>query len=474
MIPMSARAIADITGGELVTGNPGSTACGVVIDSRAIGEGDCFVAIVGPRDDGHRYAQQTLAAGASVLVVQRPEIVERLVNAREAGIVLVPDSTAALQALGSHLRDTVDPLVVAITGSMGKTTTKTLTHALLSPSRPTHVTPGNFNNHWGLPLSLLGLEPHHAWMVAELGMSAPGEIAALAALARPQIAVITNVAPVHMENFDSVEGVAAAKRELADALEPTGTLVVSGDDPRTDAMADARRDRVARVIRFGLHGRCDVRAERLRGANGGWELDLVLPGNPSLAVRLPLPGEHSVANFLAAAAVAHALDIGGSDIAERAARLELPARRGQIHRTSGGITVIDDSYNASPAAMMRAIDMLASLPPAGRRILVLGDMLELGAWAEDAHREVGLHAAQLGMNLLFTVGPLARDIAHGAREGGLEPDDVRSFSTPGDAAAELLRSVRPGDQVLVKGSRGVRMEGVTQALLEADTMEETD
>lgn len=466
MIPLTAARIAEICGGRLHSGDPDRTAWGVTIDSRALAAGDCFIAIVGPRDDGHRYAQQALAAGASVLVLQRPEICGRLVNSGDAGIVLVEDGTRALQALARYVRDRIDPLVVAITGSVGKTTTKTLTHALLAGTHPTHATPGNFNNHWGLPLSLLGLRPEHTWMVAELGMSAAGEIRALASLARPHVAVITNVAPVHMANFDSLDGVAAAKRELAESLDSDGVLLVNADDPRTAAMGREMEGRVGRVVTFGQGRGADVRADRLAAANSGWDFDLLLPDGIRVPVHLPLPGEHSLANFLAAAAVAHALGIPADTIAERAETLELPDKRGQIHRTER-FWIFDDSYNASPTAMMRALDTLAGLPGGGRRVLAAGDMLELGSWSEDAHREVGLHAAQLGVDLVVTVGPLARDIAHGAREGGVDGDAVLSFSTPEEAAEALIARIQPGDRILVKGSRAVRMERLTRALLEA-------
>lgn len=474
MIPLSANEVVRITSGQPIGGRADRQATGVAIDSRAIHQDDCFIAIIGPRDDGHRYAQQAVASGATILLLQRREICDQIVNTTGAAVVLVPDTTAALQALARHVRSVIDPLVVAITGSVGKTTTKTLTHALLAPIRRTHATPGNYNNQWGLPLSLLGLRPGDEWMVAEIGMSAPGEIRALARLARPRIGVITNVAPVHMANFESLAEVAAAKQELAEELPGDGTLIVNADDARTAAVAEAMRGRLGRTLTFGLAAEAAVRAEGLRAAGSGWSLELALPDRDRAPVRLPLPGEHSVANFLAAAAVAHALGITAGDIALRAAGLELPSMRGQIHHTAGGFSVMDDSYNASPTAMMRAIDALAGLPGNGRRILAAGDMLELGSWSEEAHREVGLHAAQSGIDLVVTVGPLARDLGHGARAGGLPDERILAFSTSEDAAPVLGELVRAGDRVLVKGSRAVRMEVVTRALLAAGGSEAGD
>ena len=467
MIRLDAATVARLTGGEIIGGDPAKASERVSIDSRSIVPGDCFVAIVGPRDDGHRYAQRTLASGAAMLILQRQSIVEHLVNPTGAAIIRVTDTTAALQDLARHARDTVNPVVIAITGSVGKTTTKTLTHALIRATRKTHATPGNFNNRWGLPLSLLGLAADDVWMVAELGMSAAGEIGALTRLARPEIGVITNVSPVHMENFDSLGGVAAAKRELAEGLPPNGTLIVNADDPRTAAIGVEMSGRVAQGITFGRTAAADVAADGTRPADSGWHFDLRFPGQSPVAVHLPLPGEHSIANFLAAAAVAHALGIGSTTVAARAAALSLPPMRGQIHRTPAGVILLDDSYNASPAAMINALDTLASLPGNGRLILVAGDMLELGGWAEDAHREVGLHAAQLKYDQVFTVGVLARDIGHGACAGGLPAAAVHTFSSAEEAAAALCAAARQGDRVLVKGSRAVRMEQIVRTLLDA-------
>jgi len=466
MIPTTGSELATILTGQLVDGDDDQSCSRVAIDSRQVGPGVCFFAIVGPRDDGHRYLPPTIAAGASALVIQRQEVLPHLENPTNAAIILVEDTTTALQTLAVHVRRRVDPLVVAITGSVGKTTTSALAYGLLCESASTLATPGNFNNHWGLPLSLLGLEPGHEWMVAELGMSGPGEIGLLATLAEPQIAVITNVAPVHMENFDSVGGVAAAKRELADELGSDGTLIVNADDTWTAAMGDEFEDRVARVLRFGTGPTADIRAIDAEAVDGDWRFSLCFPGSDPVPAKLPLPGEHSLSNFLAAAAVAHAVGIDVRTVADRTDGLVLPAMRGQMRRTNDGIAVIDDSYNASPAAMLSAIDTLVGSATDRKRILAVGDMLELGSWAEDAHREVGLHAAAVGIDTLVTVGTLARDIARGATAGGMNEDSIREFGTSHEAAEAIRTIARPGDTVLVKGSRGIRMERVTRALLD--------
>ncbi|HJO04025.1 MAG TPA: UDP-N-acetylmuramoyl-tripeptide--D-alanyl-D-alanine ligase [Acidobacteriota bacterium] len=465
MIPMTVGQLADVLGCDLETGSASGEIDRVVIDSRNVQSGDLFVAIVGPRDDGHRYLPQALASGAVAVVISRRDVLDHLANPHDAGFVRVEDTTMALQRLARHVRDVVAPTVIAITGSVGKTTTKALTHALLKTTESTHASPGNFNNQWGLPLSLLGLRSSHRWMVAELGMSAAGEIAELTRLARPSIAVITNVAPAHMENFDSLAGVAAAKQELADELPADGTLIVNADDAHTSAMGAARRQRGEPTIFYGIQHEAEISARRVEVVDAAWRFELRCGPADAALVELPLPGEHSISNFLAAAAVAHALDIDATTIAARARDLTLPAMRGQVHHTDRGVVVIDDSYNASPAAMLTALETLAETAGTGRKILAVGDMLELGSWAEDAHREVGLHAAQLTVDRILTVGPLARDIGHGARAGGMPEEAITAFSMSDEAAEAIGAIVRPGDTVLVKGSRGIRMERIVQTLL---------
>ena len=465
MIPMTVGELAEVLGCAIEAGNADGEIKRVVIDSRAVRRGDAFMAIVGPRDDGHRYLPQALASAAAAVVISRRDVMDRLANPHDAGIIHVADTTAALQRLAGHVRDAVAPTVIAITGSVGKTTTKALTDALLKATRSTHATPGNFNNQWGLPLSLLGLRPSHRWMVAELGMSSAGEIAELTRLARPSIGVITNVAPVHMENFDNLAGVAAAKQELADELPPDGTLIINADDAYTAAMGATRKQRDEPTICYGMRRDADVSACQVEVAAAAWHFELRCGDSDTARVQLPLPGEHSISNFLAAAAVAHVLGIRAATIADRARDLTLPAMRGQVHRTEGGVVVIDDSYNASPAAMITALETLAATAGTGRKILAVGDMLELGSWAEDAHREVGLHAVHLGVDRIITVGPLARDIGHGARAGGMAAEAITAFSVSDEAAEVIGEIVCPGDTVLVKGSRGIRMERIVHTLL---------
>ncbi len=468
MIPISAAQISEILSPATISGNPDNIAESVTIDSRTAGAGDCFFAIIGERLDGHDFVDQALAAGAGIVVVERPIQTTEPAGA-DTAIIRVDDTTAALQALAGWLRQRLNPTVVAITGSLGKTTTKELAAELLGTRYSVHATPGNLNNHWGLPLTLLGLEARHEVMVAELAMSRAGEIGALSRLADPSIGVITNVAPAHMENFADLDAVATAKGELARELPAAGTLIVNADDPRTDAMPELLAPHVTRVVRFGCGTSADVRATDLAaGPSGGWTLNLHID-SASRSIDLRLAGAPGVSCFLAAAATAHALEISIDEIAAAAATLEPLPNRGAI-RLTGGITLMDESYNASPLAVNAALETLASLATTGRRIAVLGDMLEMGDWTDRVHREAGKKAAEIDVDLLVAVGAGAGLMAEGARATGMARQGIHAFDTAAEAASWLAPRLRDGDTVLVKGSRAVHLERVVHAVTTATTV----
>jgi UDP-N-acetylmuramoyl-tripeptide--D-alanyl-D-alanine ligase len=459
MIPLTAEQFADAIGAHRVRGADGATAGAVSIDSRRSGPGDCFFAIPGERHDGHDFVPAAIAAGASMVVVERVPA-----GLPEGGyaVLQVADATAALQALGGWLRHHLDPTVVAITGSLGKTTTKELTAALLALRYSVWASPGNFNNHWGLPLSLLGLEPHHDVMVAELAMSAAGEIRALAAIAAPEIGLITNIAPAHMQNFADLDAVAAAKGELAEALPDSGTLIVNADDPRTDAMPARLAPRISRVLRFGHAEHADLRAVNVRPVASGWRFELHA-GEGSWPVHLQLPGVAGIHSFLGAATAAWAVGVALADIVAHAPELRPLPNRGAVRRLDQ-LTLLDESYNASPVAVKAALDTLAGLPCSGRRIAVLGDMLEMGEWTTPTHREAGAHAAAVGVDLLVAVGAYAGLLAEGAAGAGMDAADIVEFDTAERAAAWLAPRVQGGDTLLVKGSRAIHLEHVVNAV----------
>ena len=464
MIPLSAAQISEILSAQTISGNPDKVAESVTIDSRTTSDGDCFFAIIGERLDGHDFACQAMSAGAGIVVAERP-IHTIGTDSADITVIQVKDTTASLQGLASWLRQQLNPTVVGITGSLGKTTTKELTAALLRIRYNVHASPGNLNNQWGLPLSLLGLEANHQVMVAEMAMSQANEISSLAVVANPSIGVITNVAPAHMENFPDLAAVAAAKGELAQQLPTSGTLIVNADDPHTDAMPEKMAPHVVHVVRFGCDASADVRATNLVSISDGWAFDLHI-GSASRNIELRLPGAAGVPNFLAATATAHALDVSIDEIAAEASKLEPLPNRGAIHRI-GSITLVDESYNASPMAMNMALEDFATLPTAGRRIAVLGDMLEMGDWTDQVHRDAGGKAAEIKVDLLLAVGTCAALMAEGATGNGMIQERIHAFDTAEEAASWLAPRLQDGDTVLVKGSRAIHLERVAQAVTTA-------
>ena len=435
-------------------GAAGAAFAGVSIDSRTITPGQLFVAIVGPRFDGHAFLAEVAAKGAAGAMVHRDV-------PAPAGLPLVrvAETTAALADLARHVRRTAGIPVVAITGSTGKTTTKEMTAALLEARGPVLRTEGNLNNQYGLPLMLLKLGPEHEAAVLELGMSAAGELRALSRTALPDVAVITNVAPVHLEFFASLDAIAEAKAEILEGLGASGVAVLNGDDPRLRRIGERHS---GRVIWFGHDRRYDVSAEKWRGTAFGMRFDLVLGGR-ALDVVLPLAGPHFVSNFLAAAAVAHHLGIAPEAIAETATQLEAAPHRGQLLRLDQGVMLVDDCYNSNPLAVQAAV---AALGMAGgrRRVAILGDMLELGPTGPELHRQTGEQVAA-SVDVVAGVGALAAELVAGAR--AVKPNlETHHFADCAAAAAALPGLVRAGDAVLVKGSRGVRMETLVDGLVQ--------
>jgi UDP-N-acetylmuramoyl-tripeptide--D-alanyl-D-alanine ligase len=423
---------------------------GVSIDSRTIAPGALFVAIAGPRFDGHDFVAQAAGRGAAAAIVHKPV-------ASPIPLLQVPDTTRALADLARRVRESAAVPVAAITGSAGKTTTKEMAAGLLAARGAVLKTEGNLNNQYGLPLTLLRLLPEHHFAVLELGMSAPGELRGLTKVARPDAAVITLVAPVHLEFFPSLAAIADAKAEILEGLGPDGVAILNGDDEHLRRVGRAHR---GRVIWFGRDRAFEVSAERWRGTVHGMRFDLHVGGG-AVDVALPFAGPHHLTNFLAAAAVAHHFGLSADEIAERSPSLQPASHRGQVRRLRGGVTLLDDCYNSNPVAVEAAVTALTLAAP-GRRVAILGDMLELGPTAVALHREVGRRVAGR-LDVLAAVGPLAASFLDGARESETRPSELVAFpDAPAAAAATDL--VRPGDAVLVKGSRGVRLEAVVDAL----------
>lgn len=431
---------------------------GISIDSRTIRNGELFVAIRGDRFDGHDFVQDALQKGAWGAVVERSALEQKYVSlGGKQNVFPVEDTLLSLQEMSMRHRRKFTLPLVAITGSNGKTTTKEMAARILREAGPVLRNEGNLNNHIGVPLTLLKMTRDHRAAVIEMGMSAAGEIALLAHLAAPTVGVITNVGPAHLEFLGSMDNVARAKGELLRGMPQQGTAVLNADD---DYCGMFRELFGGTVRTFGLDRPADV-AGRIAG-QGPDHTDIVIAaGGASAPVRLRTVGKHNVRNALAAAAAALAAGLPLGAVQRGLGAFEPVAMRSEL-RSYGGRTVLADCYNANPASMQAALETIAALRGRGRVIAVLGDMLELGQGSPEQHREVGGAAARLGIDLLITVGPLSTHIAAGAREKGMAADRVIEAGSTA-AAAGLLRSLsRSGDVVLVKGSRGMKMESVLE------------
>src|SRR5580698_1775284 len=433
--------------GDLPRGSREPVAQAYSIDSRTIGPGQLFFAVKGERLDGHDYVASALEKGAVGAVVRKDQLHRYPSHAQ---LLAVEDTLVALQTLATAVRKLWGKPLVGVTGSAGKTTTKEAIAHVLATRFRVLKSEGNFNNHFGLPLMLLKLEAEQDVAVIEMGMSHAGEIRALAKIAQPEIGVVTNVAPVHLEFFDSLAGIARAKYELVESLPSTGTAVLNADD---EYVSQFGRDFKGKVVRYGINATADVRAEniRARGAEGV-EFEVVIASTREHA-RLPLVGEHNVLNALAAVAVGLARGLNSSQAASALATLVPADKRGQVLQL-GNITVINDCYNSNPMALNAMVDALAAMP-AKRRIVIAGEMLELGPAGEEMHRTAGEHAAGKKIDVVIGVRGLAQALVEGAGKSGARAEFV---ATPEEAGEWLAREGRDGDVVLLKASRGVKLE----------------
>jgi UDP-N-acetylmuramoyl-tripeptide--D-alanyl-D-alanine ligase len=454
-VQLTAADVARLVHGT-VEGAAGVVLTGADVDSRRVGPGDLFVALPGARCDGHDFVGSALVTAAAALVrvdadLGRPP--------DQRALIRVADPLTALWELARHERDRCSWRVAAITGSVGKTTTKNILAELLRARFRVGSTSGNRNSTLGLPAEVLSQAPELDVFVAEAGMSRAGELDTLGGILRPQVLLYTRIAHVHTEFFPDLSGIVNAKAELLPHLDADGTLIVNADDPNQDGFARAA---TAKVLRFGVPD-ADARIGDLEDLGLlGSRFTLHLPSGEA-AVELNLAGRHQTENLLAAATAAHAFGIDAAVVAETAPRLEAAPHRGRVHRLSTGVTIVDDSYNASPLAMIRLLALLAVVPC--RRVAVLGEMYELGEQEAEAHRRVGREAAGSCDVLVATGGAAASVLADSARSGGLAERMIHR-AADADAAVEVLeRVLEAGDVVLVKGSRGVGLDRTVAAFV---------
>ncbi|MEE9218100.1 MAG: UDP-N-acetylmuramoyl-tripeptide--D-alanyl-D-alanine ligase [Acidobacteriota bacterium] len=448
--------IAEALNARLVGADPGLEVGNYSIDTRTLESGALFFALVGPNHDAHRFVPDAFRRGAAAAVVHAE------VPGAPGPLVRVHDTTRALQDLAAHVRHSLSAQIVAITGSAGKTTTRAMAEQVAGCLGPAIGSPGNLNNLYGLPLALLRLEPHHRTAVLEAGMSRPGELARLAQISDPDLAVLLNVGPVHIEFFETLEKIAAAKEELFTGMRSNTTAVMNADDARVMAIAGRFARRGGRVLSFGIEREAELRASRIQQDEHGGRARVSFCGQ-SADLKLRFFGTHFLANALAALGVGLALGAPLASLCRALAGLEPLERRGQLVRLPGGGRLIDDCYNSNPTALAEALRALLQVARRGRRVVVAGDMLELGSLEEDAHRAAGERIARSGAEVFFGVGPRMLGAIEAARAAG--HPSARHFSSAEEAAEAIAGEIKTGDSILVKGSRGVHLEKVVEALL---------
>jgi UDP-N-acetylmuramoyl-tripeptide--D-alanyl-D-alanine ligase len=461
-LPWTVNEFLKATGGELLCGDKEKRFAAVSIDSRNISADDVFVAIVGDVHDGHNFINDVLKQGIVGLVVNREKAKDLPISAwqtQNVACVAVADTTRALGDLAAFHRSRTDVSVIAITGSNGKTTTRQMTAEVVAKKFNTLSTVGNYNNQLGVPLTLLRLISEHKWAVVELGTNRPGEIARLAQICSPDIGVITNIGPAHLEGLGSLDGVMREKGQLIEHLKAGGKAVLNADDRRVYKIAAQTKKE---VLLFGQSENARIRATAVKEKAAGISFNLDLP-KESLRVNLKVPGQFMVINALAASAVGHLLGLSAKDIKAGLEKFKPAWGRMNIFQTANGIHIIDDTYNANPDSMKSAITTLKSLRANNRSILVAGDMLELGEQAESLHRQVGAWAAAAGINQLWVTGDFAGAVIEGAKDAGMKVEHIFAGSRE-KLLIELQKSLKPGDWVLVKGSRGARMDAVVEGL----------
>ena len=459
VVALTAADVAAATGGRLATGDTQTPIGRISIDSRVLASGDFFVAILGERFDGHTFVAEALRRGSVGVLVSDPASVP---SASEAVVVHVEDTTRALQDLARWIRRKSGSKVVAITGSAGKTTTKEICAELLSTRYRVFRNKGNLNNHIGLPLSLLDLREVPDVAVVELGMNHPGEIRTLVGIAEPEIRVWTNVGDAHIGFFKSGDAIADAKAEVIESARPDDVLVVNANDERVMSRIAPFK---GRVVTFGTEVDATVtgRNVNVRGLEGTTATVSTPAGEFEL--HSPLLGLGNLSNVLAATAVAVTMSVPPAAIAERISSLRPSQHRGELLRLPGGVTLVDDSYNSSPAALTRALETIATAHGSARKVAVLGQMLELGEHGRRLHEECGRAAAQAGLDVLIVVGgDDARELAASAVSNGMASGTVLHVASNKEAVEASLQRIRPGDLVLVKGSRGIGLDLVVERL----------
>jgi UDP-N-acetylmuramoyl-tripeptide--D-alanyl-D-alanine ligase len=455
--PLTIATVLEATGGSLIQGDRQIPVAGVSTDSRSIKPGELFFALRGERFDGHRFVTKALERGGRGAVVDQKG--EGIAD-KTIAIIQVADTLQALGDLANLWRRKHPIPVIAVVGSNGKTTTKEMVAGILKRKETVLKNSGNLNNLIGLPLSLLKMNAQDSVAVLEMGMNRIGEILRLTHIAEPDVGIMTNIGPVHLEGVGSIEGVMKAKGELLEGMGEHGSLIFNADDPRVVALST---EFTGAKISFGIKNPADLMARDIRtGRDGGVSFRLIGSSGKS-TIALKLMGGHQVYNALAAAAASSHLGVGMKDIKEGLEAFQPPPMRMEMMKQKKGITIINDAYNANPPSMESALRTLAEVTK-GRKVAVLGDMWELGEFAQQAHRELGRQVKEYGIDLLFLLGQFAPHVAQGAQEAGMPPEAVYIGQDYHAVSLRLAQQLHKGDWVLVKGSRIMNMETIIREL----------
>lgn len=453
---LSVREIAAASGGTLMNSGEDFGICGVSIDSRNINPGDMFIALKGENFDGHDFIKNAVDNGAALVITHKP------LAECDIPYILVEDTLKALQDIAGYYRKKFQIPFIAVTGSSGKTTTKDMIASVLSQKYNVLKTEGNFNNEIGLPLTLLKLQYSHDIAVVEMGMSSLGEIRLLSDIVRQNIGVISNVGIAHIELLGSRENILKAKLEIFSYFDSSSTAVINGDN---DMLVGFSSDKY-RVIRYGLNEGNDYRAYGIKEkGEEGIDFSVDIDGVQS-KFTVPLPGIHNVYNALSAIAVARLFGMEARDIRKGLMSFKPSKMRMDIINLNNGIKLINDAYNANPESMKAAIDVLKSMKSNGRRICILGDMLELGEISAEEHYKTGMYAASAGTDILIAAGSFSDDMKKGAEASGMDRSNIYTFSAAKEVLPHLKDIIKPGDVILVKGSRGMKMECIVDFLRE--------
>ncbi len=464
MITGKAKDCLEIVGGQLLRGNNAKMFRGVSINSRTLQEGELFVCIQGENFDGHDFQNEAIKKGAAGIILSDPKhFSEEMIERENDPFVIQSKNTLrALQNLATYQRTKFPLQVVAITGTNGKSTTKEMIAAIIETKFKTLKTQGNFNNHIGLPLTLLTRGSEHEVGVLEMGMSAAGEIKRLAEIAKPDIGVITNISAGHLDQLKTVKEVQTAKGELFNSLDEKGTAIVNADDPLVLELANSLR---TKKITFGIDRAADVQAKDIQNLGSKGFAFTAKIFNQSVPIKLSQIGYCNIYNALAALATGHSLGISGTHMSKGLEQYhQIPQRNEQIYFE--GITIINDAYNANPQSMREALRTLSEIKTKGKRFFIIGDMLELGPLSETAHHSLGKEISLSNIDHFVTVGPLASLAADSAKKSIGQPLQIEKFATHMQAVDYLLGKVKKGDCLLIKGSRSARMEKVIEGFIQ--------